>query len=306
MNTRWQPPPGFRGGWREDVPLARLTTWRMGGAAHGLLQPLDAAALALAWQTLPQGWPRLLLGGGSNLLLDDEGLHGVVLHTAKMDRMERVAETPDGVELRVEAGVDLRTLAHFARRHALSGAEFLVGIPGSVGGALRMNAGAYGGEMANLVVEAQLLDDHGLLQERRKDELGMGYRCCGVPEGWIFTQARLRLQRDDPERIRQRMRAFNRQRAASQPLAYPSAGSVFRNPPGGVAWRLIQQAGLRGLAIGAAQVAEKHCNFFINRGGASSRQMRQLIDLVQERVLQRCGVELQREVRIIAPNGVLA
>lgn len=298
----WTPPEGVAV--LEGVPLARRTTWRIGGAARWLVQPKDEAELRRVLASLPEKMPRLLLGGGSNLLLADAGLDGVGVDlTAGMREIRLAADDGEQVELEVQAGADVRHLAHVARQQGWSGAEFLAGIPGSVGGALRMNAGAYGGEMKQILMAARALDAEGIPQTLEVARMGLGYRTCGVPEGWIFTGARIRLRRDDPQRIRERMRGYNRQRAASQPLAWPSAGSTFRNPPGAAAWKLLEEAGMRGVRVGAAGVSEKHCNFFLNLGGATAREMRTLIDRARERVLQTSGVALQLEVRIITADG---
>ena len=213
----------------------------------------------------------------------------------------------DTVVLQVEAGAATRALAHFARRHGLAGAEFLGGIPGSLGGALRMNAGAYGGEMQDIVVDACLLDTEGGVQTLSVAQLGMGYRATQVPSDWIFLSARLRLWRSDAAAVRARMRAMNRTRRASQPLAFPSAGSTFKNPrTGPKAWQWIDEAGLRGACEGGAQVSEKHSNFLINRGGAKSRDVRVLMDRIQDRVVHIGGECLMLEVGIVSPSGLVA
>lgn len=318
----------------EHVPLAPRTTWKIGGSARWLIQPAniqELQQLLLAW---PEEVPRLVLGGGSNLLIDDDGFQGVVLDlkhrinqiylpyltekdgqqvqlsSEKYDYVHAVYAEPkaadDTILLHVGAGATTRSLAHFARTHGLTGAEFLGGIPGSIGGALRMNAGAYGGEMRNILLDVELLDAAGLHQSLRLEQLGMSYRKTKVPADWIFLSARLRLQRDDPGIIRERMRSLNRARKKSQPLRFASAGSTFKNPlTGPKAWQWIDAAGMRGVAEGQAQVSEQHSNFLINRGGARSRDMQILIDRVRERVLQVGGEYLALEVGVVTPVGMV-
>ncbi|OSM07058.1 putative UDP-N-acetylmuramate dehydrogenase [Magnetofaba australis IT-1] len=241
-----------------------------------------------------------MLGGGSNLLINDDGFDGVaVTLCGGLQRISFICADDQDARIEAEAGADTRALAHFARRNGLSGAEFLCGIPGSLGGALRMNAGAYGGQMRDIVATATLMDPDGALHTLDVDALGMRYRATSAPKDWLFVSAQFTLRRDDPEAIRQRMRVNNRKRTNAQPLAFPSAGSVFRNPPGHSAWRLIDQAGLRGHAIGAAQISEKHSNFFVNRGGARASDMRALIDLTRHQVKSVTGVDLTLEVGLV-------
>ncbi len=295
---------------QRDVPLSARTTWKIGGPARWLIQPDTVPALQRLLVAWPTGLPRLILGGGSNLLVDDNGFHGVVFDlTRHLKRME-ILSTPleeEGVVLvQAEAGVGTRALAHFARSHGLTGAEFLGGIPGSVGGALRMNAGAYGGEVRTILVECDLLDTEGRVQTRPVHQLGMGYRTTQVPADWIFLSARFALRRGDPVVIRERMRTLNRTRRKSQPLRFPSAGSTFKNPPTGPkAWQWIESVGLRGAREGQAQVSEQHCNFLINRGGALAREMRVLIDRIRERVDKAGGGVLALEVGIVGPSGLI-
>ncbi|MEO5339364.1 MAG: UDP-N-acetylmuramate dehydrogenase [Magnetococcus sp. MYC-9] len=293
----------------EGVPLSSLTTWRIGGPARWLIQPGTLPELQRLLRSWPEGLPRLLLGGGSNLLVDDNGFDGVVLALGRrMNRLELLPSsgTDAGVLLYAEAGVGTRTLAHFARNQGLTGAEFLAGIPGSVGGALRMNAGAYGGEMRQILLTCDLLDGEGNLHTLPASRLGMGYRTTTVPSEWIFVSATFRLSRGEPDLIRERMRSLNRLRRESQPLAFPSAGSTFKNPPGGpLAWQWIEAAGLRGAWEGQAQISEKHCNFLLNRGGARARDVRVLIDRIRDRVQQVGGGQLALEIGIVGPCGLL-
>ncbi|MBF0164898.1 MAG: UDP-N-acetylmuramate dehydrogenase, partial [Magnetococcales bacterium] len=289
---------------RRDVPLKPRTTWRIGGPARWLITPVDGAEIAGLLAAWPENLPRVILGGGSNLLISDKGVHGAVMDlTQGMNRIYTITESllADAECLvHADAGATTQALAHFARRLGLTGAEFLAGIPGSVGGALRMNAGAHGGAIRDLLVEADLIDPAGGIHRLPEAALGMGYRHCGIDPAWIFTGARFRFRPDDPARIRERMRAFNQRRRRSQPLAWPSAGSVFKNPPSGpLAWELLDRAGLRGMRIGDAQVSEMHCNFFINLGQATAREMRELIDRAQETVADHAGILLEPEIKFV-------
>ncbi|MBF0588727.1 MAG: UDP-N-acetylmuramate dehydrogenase [Magnetococcales bacterium] len=300
------PPSGYIGTLQEAVSMTRRTTLRMGGPARWLAQPEDEKSLATLMRSLTPGTPGLALGGGSNMLVADEGFDGIMLDlTAKMNDIQKHAAEGGEWLIRVGGGASTRTVSHYSRRNGLSGLEFLAGIPGSVGGALKMNAGAYGSEMQNVLVWAELIDVHGQCHRRPVEALGLGYRKSAIPDGWIVASTLLRLHRDDPERIRRRIREMNQKRRRSQPLRYPSAGSVFKNPPEGpLAWELIDRAGLRGASEGAVQISEQHSNFFINRGGARTRDMLALIDCARERVLAESGVRLELELKVIGSGGV--
>ncbi|MBF0187232.1 MAG: UDP-N-acetylmuramate dehydrogenase [Magnetococcales bacterium] len=325
MSLRESPPVKSNDvAWHTNISLAGRSTWRIGGPAHWIAQPQTPDALAHLLKEWPDETPRLMLGGGSNILFDDDGFHGIVIDLSRffarstlleegastlMDHPATPGQRAEGGSerdqvLRVDAGVNTRTMAHTARRLGLGGAEFLAGIPGTIGGALRMNAGAYGSEMRNIMIQALVMDDCGEAHILTPETLGMDYRTTTLPAGWILLRADFRLHPDDPAAIRSRMQAYNRKRAASQPLRYPSAGSTFKNPPSApLAWRLIDDAGMRGYRVGDAQVSEKHSNFLINRGAATSDEMRALITRVRKRVAQRCGIELELEVAIFDTDG---
>ncbi|WP_130469839.1 UDP-N-acetylmuramate dehydrogenase [Candidatus Magnetaquicoccus inordinatus] len=294
----------------EQVSLAGRTTWKIGGPARWLLQPRSITELQQLLAHWPDGLPRLILGGGSNLLVDDNGFTGVVLELRRyLNRLELLSGHPDDeiVQIRADAGVDTRSLAHFARQNGLSGAEFLGGIPGTVGGALRMNAGAYGSDIQALLSSCEVLDTQGQRHTLTVAEMGMGYRSCGIAQDWLFVSALFSLRRDDPQRIRERMRSLNRQRREAQPLRYPSAGSTFKNPPmGAKAWQWIERVGMRGAREGQAQVSEQHCNFLLNLGGAQASEMRRLIEHIRSRVWQSGSVELALEVKIVGSEGLLS
>lgn len=298
------PGTDYRGEVRENEPLARRTTWRIGGPARWLARPRDEVDLADLMVGLPDDTPRFILGGGSNLLVEDAGYDGVVIDLA--GGFNRIRRTEEELIVYAEAGAETRGLAHFTRKSGLAGLEFLAGIPGSVGGAVKMNAGAYGGEIKDRLSCARVMDPEGGFHRMNVEQLGLGYRTSALPEGWLIVGAAFRLEDGDPESIREEMKAYNRKRRASQPLEYPSAGSVFKNPADGPkAWELIDQAGLRGTAIGAAQVSEKHGNFFVNRGGATSDAMRALIGKAEEEVFKTAGIRLEREIGILGPKGLV-
>ncbi len=288
--------PVLRGIMRNEEPMARHTTWRVGGPAQRFYEPADSRDLAALLQTLPVDEPLFWLGMGSNLLVRDGGIRGTVIHTTnRLAGLERL----EGNRIRVEAGVPCAKVARFCARQRLTGAEFLAGIPGTMGGALKMNAGAFGGETWPLVREVETVDRRGVQRQRTPEEYAVGYRSVCGPEGEWFTAATLQLGSGDTERGQQRIRELLEQRSATQPTSQANAGSVFRNPPGDYAARLIEAAGLKGTCIGGACVSEKHANFIINSGSATAADIEMLIERVAAVVQQELGVELQREVHIV-------
>ncbi len=292
-------PARLRSEIRADEPMARHVTWGAGGSARHACFPADLADLQGFLSLLRADEPLLFVGLGSNLLVRDGGYEGTVVFTHGALKGLRLED--DGL-IYAEAGVASPKLARFAATHDRVGAEFLAGIPGTVGGALVMNAGCYGGETWNVVDRVRTVDRQGQLHERRPEAFSVGYRHCGartVTDEW-FVGAWFRFAPGDGESARQRMRDLLRQRVASQPLQQPNAGSVFRNPAGNHAARLIESAGLKGRRIGGAQVSEKHANFIVNPARqASASDIEALIALVQDEVAQRHGTALQREVRIV-------
>ncbi len=277
-----------------DEPLARYTTWRVGGPARCLYKPADRHDLQLFLQQLAPDEPLLWLGLGSNLLVRDGGFKGTVIAT--QGRLNEIA-TLNGARLYAEAGVACAKVARTATRAGLCGIEFLAGIPGTLGGALAMNAGAFGGETWQRVIQVETLDRHGQVRVRLPGEFEIGYRqVTGVPGEW-FLSAEFRLEAGDIVTGQDEIKVLLDKRASSQPTQQPSCGSVFRNPPGDHAARLIEAAGLKGLRLGDAQVSEKHANFIINTGNASAQDIEQLIDEVQHKVKQMSGVQLIPEVR---------
>lgn len=279
----------------ENEPLARHTTFRVGGPADVLFLPESAQELQRAMELAREaGEDCLVIGNGSNLLVRDGGVRGLVIKLA--GPMSGVSV--EGTAIRAQAGASLSQVSRAALQASLTGLEFASGIPGSLGGALAMNAGAYGGELSQVVREAMVLMD-GRVQTLSREELAMGYRTTRVlREGGIVLSAVLDLKEGDASQIAETMDDLNRRRREKQPLSFPSAGSTFKRPEGYFAGALIEQAGLKGYAIGGAQVSEKHAGFLINRGGATASDLLRLIEYVQERVYAQSGVRLETEVRI--------
>ena len=295
MMAARQPQP-LRGKLLSNEPMARHTTWRVGGPAEHYYQPADVADLALFLSQLAADEPLFWLGLGSNLLVRDGGIRGTVIATSGMlNGMERIDEK----HVRVESGVSCAKVARFCARQGLSGAEFLCGIPGTMGGALAMNAGCFGGETWNLVESVEMLDRTGNLHTHTADEFEVGYRHVSGPAGEWFVAVTLRLQQGDAEGLLVANKKLLEKRGASQPTQQPNAGSVFRNPEGDFAARLIESAGLKGRTIGGAQVSEKHANFIVNLGSATAADIEALIAQVRDEVQQQHGVALQREVHIV-------
>lgn len=281
-----------------DEPLAKHTTFRIGGPADVMVVPADARGLAgiisLCRET---DTPCYLIGGGSNLLAPDEGVRGVVINTCGA-----LAEVSERGEMLVSGcGAKLSTLAKEAQRRALSGLEFSYGIPGCVGGGVYMNAGAYGGEMKDVCAEVVALSvETGETVTLAGEELGFGYRRSAFSEGGLVVlEAAFRLYSADPEEIGAVMEKNMEARRAKQPLELPSAGSAFKRPEGHFAGALIDECGLRGLTVGGAQVSTKHAGFVVNIGGATAADVRALLEEVKERVLQRTGVVLEPEIRLM-------
>ncbi|GIK24946.1 MAG: UDP-N-acetylenolpyruvoylglucosamine reductase [Betaproteobacteria bacterium] len=289
---------GIRGELRFNEPMARHVTWRAGGAAARAYLPADLDDLAAFLRATRIDEPLLFVGLGSNLLVRDGGFGGTVVFLHAVLGRLTIA---DGL-VYAEAGVASPKVARFAANHDLAGAEFLAGIPGTVGGALAMNAGCYGGETWGIVERVLMLDRHGGLRERRAEDFEIGYRHVGLraASDEVFAAAWFRLPAGEGAVSRARIRALLEKRIASQPLQLPNAGSVFRNPPDDHAARLIEAAGLKGLQVGGARVSEKHANFIVNPDRrATAGDIEALIGKVQAGVHERFGVELVREVRIV-------
>jgi len=285
--------PRVRGRYREGVPLAPRTWLRVGGPAEVVFQPADAADLARFLAKRPAGVAVTPIGVASNLLVRDGGLDGVVLRFS--GALAEIEAEDDG-RLIVGAGATDRMVAIQALKAGLSGLEFFIGIPGTLGGAVRMNAGAFGGETAAIVERVLALGPDGRRHELGAAELGFGYRHSALPADWIVIGAVLRGTPGDVRAIEARMRAIKAAREASQPLHVATGGSTFKNPPGHRAWQLIDAAGCRGLRRGRAMVSDKHCNFLINTGGASAAELEALGEEVRARVREHSGILLEWEI----------
>ncbi len=281
---------------RFGEPMKNHTSFRVGGPAAALLLPKSVSELRAAASFLRrEGIKHYVMGNGTNLLFPDEGYDGAVVKTAGVSAAEREGETL----ICAECGASMASVAVLARRACLAGFEFAHGIPGSVGGGVFMNAGAYGGEMAEVVSSAVWLDKDGREHESAGAELGFAYRHSNFTEADLILSARIRLRPGDGEAIAARMAELSEKRRASQPLDKPSAGSAFKRPKTGYAAALIDEAGLKGFRVGGAQVSEKHAGFVINAGGATAEDIIRLMDEVRAVVLKNSGVELEPEIRII-------
>ncbi len=309
MNMMNSASTALRGTLQHAVAMSGYTSWRVGGPAQRLYQPADLEDLCVFLKSLPAEEPLYFVGLGSNLLVRDGGLRGTVIHmhaALKTLRLEqRREDAPAGASryglVYAEAGVASPKLARFAASHDLNDAEFLAGIPGTVGGALAMNAGCYGHETWGFVTQVLTVDRHGNTHQRGPREFRVGYRHAGSSEGheeW-FVAAWFQFPQGDGEAARAEIKRLLERRIATQPLDQPNAGSVFRNPPGDHAARLVESCGLKGRRCGDAQVSEKHANFIVNLGQATAHDIETLITTVQAEVKARTGVELIREVRII-------
>ncbi len=281
---------------RRDAPLDRHVAFRIGGPADLLVIPRDAGELkAVAAILFAANIPRVVLGQGSNVLIGDRGIRGIVVKIGKgIDRVEF-----DGAQLIADAGVGLPALALRAARQGLSGLEFAAGIPASVGGGVVMNAGAHGHAMADVVDAVDVLTPDG---ERRldRDTIGWGYRTTILQDQpWLVSRVVMTLRPEDAHAVRQRLDAWLAHRGATQPVGPPSSGCIFRNPPGDHAGRLIDTAGGKGLTVGGACVSDLHANYIINRGGATAADVRALADQVRTKVLDRTGIPLELEVKLL-------
>lgn len=279
-----------------EEPMKKHTTFRVGGPADVLVQPDETALAAILALCRQYHVPYSFIGNGSNLLVGDKGIRGVVIEmTDPMGNIE-----VDGTKITAQAGAMLSKIANTAASNGLGGMEFAAGIPGSVGGAVVMNAGAYGGEMKDIIEKVYVLDENGAQLELDRDALDLGYRHSCIPEKkYIVTKVVLELVPRDEAEIRSEMKELNEKRAEKQPLQYPSAGSTFKRPEGYFAGKLIMDAGLRGYQVGGAQVSEKHCGFVINKGDATAADICQLMRNVSDKVQAQFGVVLEPEVKMI-------
>ena len=285
--------PPVRGRYTEGASIASITWFRVGGPAEVMFRAADVDDLASFLAGKPADVPVTVLGVGSNVLVRDGGVPGVVVRLGRGFNAVGPAESA----LTVGSAVLCPNVALAALEAGIEGLEFLSGVPGSFGGALRMNAGAFGGETKDVLVWAEALDGAGRLHRLGPAEMGHTYRSSKIPEGWIFVRGEVRGRPGDRQVIRERMAGIQAERESSQPLRTRTGGSTFKNPPGAKAWELIDQAGCRGLRRGDALVSEKHCNFLVNLGNASAADLEALGEEVRRRVRETSGVELEWEIR---------
>lgn len=280
-----------------NEPMRKHTTFRIGGPADFYLCPHSAKEIQKAVAICrEEELPYFILGNGSNLLVSDQGYRGVVIQLWK-----NVSDIlVEGCRIRAKAGASLAKIAGEALEEGLTGMEFAAGIPGTLGGAVVMNAGAYGGEMKDILQEALVMDEQGEIFTLKKEELHLGYRTSIIKEkGYIVLAAALELKPGDRKEIKEKMDELKQRRVEKQPLDMPSAGSTFKRPEGYFAGKLIMDAGLRGFSVGGAQISEKHCGFVVNTGKATANDVLTLIREVQKRVRDKFGVELETEVKFL-------
>ncbi|NQV82228.1 MAG: UDP-N-acetylmuramate dehydrogenase [Rhodospirillales bacterium] len=294
--------PAVRGAIESDAPMAKYSWFKTGGAADILFQPADADDLAEFLAAKPDNVPVTVVGTASNIIIRDGGIEGVVIRIGRGFADIDI----DGDTITAGAAAADISVARKARDAGLAGLEFLSGIPGTIGGGLRMNAGAYGTEFKDIFVSSEALDGQGNVHRLGLADMGFGYRHCGVAEDWIFTAATIRGTAGDTSAITRRMDEIQNEREATQPVRTPTGGSTFRNPEGAKAWELIEQAGCRGLMRGKARVSDLHCNFLINTGGATAADLEGLGEEVRRRVYEHSRVTLEWEIRRIGrPQGGL-
>lgn len=284
----------------KNKPLKEHTYTKLGGNADYFVTPTTPSEVQRVVQFAnKENIPLTLLGNGSNLIIKDGGIRGIVMYLGEFDNV-----TVDGTIIRAESGALIADVSKFALNKSLTGLEFACGIPGSVGGALFMNAGAYGGEIKDVLVSATVVDQKGDIMELKASDLDLAYRKSNIPDnGYIVLEATFQLKEGNYEEIKAVMEDLTEKRESKQPLEYPSCGSVFKRPPGYFAGKLIQDSGLQGYTIGGAQVSLKHAGFIVNINDATAAEYIALIEHVQKTVKEKFGVELEREVRIIGEDS---
>lgn len=301
MNVVTKPPrlidrlPQVRGQYTENFALSRIVWFKVGGPAEVVFEPADEYDLRYFLAEKPRDIPVTIVGVGSNLLIRDGGVPGVVIRLGRPFAQISIEETT----LTAGAGALAINVARTAQREGYAGLEFLSGIPGTVGGVLRMNAGAYQRETKDVIIRARAIDPAGVLNVLNCEAMGYTYRHSAVPEDWVFVRAEFRLEAGDRDAIAARMAEIAKARNDSQPVRTHTGGSTFKNPEGAKAWELIDRAGCRGLRIGGAQVSEQHCNFLINTGNATAADIETLGEIVRQRVLNKSGVTLEWEIHRI-------
>ncbi len=282
---------------REEMSLH--TTLRIGGPADIFAVPKDVLSLKYLLMYLSEkGIPVTIIGGGSNILISDHGIDGVVISSQSLTRVEIIERADTFSRLFVESGTPLQSLLNMSKQEGLSGLEGLVGIPGSLGGAVKGNAGSFGIEIGDVIESIAVMDLKGNISIIEKEEAKFGYRSSGIPEGFVLSVI-IRLKRDDPQEVSKRMSIHLEEKRERQPISLWSAGCVFKNPEGVSAGRLIDEAGCKGMRRGDIEVNEKHANFFINKGKGNASDFIALMDEVKARVFTSFGIELEPEIRIL-------
>lgn len=291
--------PIVRGKYKENYKLAHLTWFKVGGAADVLYKPVDEDDIANFLKQNGGKLPVTVIGAGSNIIIRDRGVEGVVIKLGS--GFTEIEILPEG-DLLVGAACLNFNLAKFTKANGIKGFEFLVGIPGTVGGGVAMNAGSYGSEFKDIVKSVYALDKMGAQMQIPLKDIGFDYRKNSLPTNLIYTKVVFRADRGDPNEIKLKMQDINKKRAETQPITEKTSGSTFANPEGKRAWELIDQAGLRGMRIGDAVISEKHCNFMINQGNANASDMEQLGEFVKNKVKDHSGIELKWEIKRIGRN----
>jgi UDP-N-acetylmuramate dehydrogenase len=291
--------PQIKGRYRENVILANNTWFRVGGVADVVFNPANLSDLTFFITHCPKDIPITILGAMSNVLVRDGGIEGVTIRLTKGFNTVRIEKT----DLYAAAGVLDQVVAQTAARHSIGGLEFLSGIPGSIGGALRMNAGAYGTEMKDVLIYADVLSPDGQCHRLNASQMGFSYRHCRIPEDWIFTGAMLRGYPESPSVVQARMDEIKQKRQDSQPTRGQTGGSTFANPPGQKAWQLIDAAGCAKDTCGGALISPKHCNFLMNNGKASASDIETLGESIRQKVKDHSGVDLEWEIRRLGRWG---
>ena len=290
--------PEVRGSYRKNFKLSNVTWFGVGGPTDVLFKPADLEDLTFFLKNKDPRIPYMVLGVGSNLLVRDGGIRGIVIRLGR----EFTDITHIGNELIVGAGALDVNVSQYCLENNLEGLEFLSGIPGVVGGALVMNAGAYGKEISDCLIKLEALDSKGNLITIAKEDCGFKYRSSSLDENLIFTKAYLQVKPGNHEEIKEKIQNIQQQREESQPIRTKTSGSSFKNPPGHKAWQLIDQAGFRGLRLGDAIISEKHCNFLINIGNATATEIEELGELVRKKVFENSGIMLEWEIKIVGSN----
>lgn len=287
--------PKVRGSYREKADLSKVNWFNIGGPAEVMFRPEDTEDLSYFLKNKSKEIPVTILGVGSNLLVRDGGIDGVVIRLGR----NFVNITHEKTTVIAGAGALDQNVAIYASQNGIGGLEFMIGIPGTVGGALAMNAGAYSSDISNILVSAEAVDMKGDIRTFSKEDFGFKYRSNSLPKDIIFTKAVFSGHAEKPEKIKEKMDEISRKREETQPVRSRTSGSTFKNPEGYKAWELIDKAGLRGFKVGSAEVSEKHCNFFINTGGATAEDVEKLGEIVIDKVKEKFGITLEWEVKII-------